>query len=204
MGWPEAKKFTVPSWISLVLYRAGDALSALGWRSPVRTTARREIVYGAVGDPLAWSQITGIQPTDLEVALTREPASVQERWFARLYVLKPVVFGVFGLFWVATGLISFGGWDIAMSLMREGGIEEPLASLSIVAGASADVLIGLAVLYRPTSRQGLYAALLISVTYTIIGSILAPSLWREPLGPMLKILPIMVLNLVALAICEDR
>jgi hypothetical protein len=27
------------------------------------------------------------------------------------------------------------------------------------AGASADILIGLAILYRPTSRQGLYAAL---------------------------------------------
>jgi hypothetical protein len=29
-------------------------------------------------------------------------------------------------------------------------------------------------------------------------------LWLEPLGPMLKILPIIVLNVVALAILEDR
>ena len=113
-----------------------------------------------------------------EHALAREPASVQERWFARLYLLKPLVFGVFGLFWLATGLISFGpGWDIGMGLMREGGVREPFASLSIIAGASADVLIGAAILYRPTSRYGLYAALFISVTYLIIGSILVPRLW---------------------------
>ena len=205
MAWRDAKTFTVPSWFAMVVYRVGDALSWLGWRSPVRTTARREIVYGVVGDPQAWSQLTGIQPTNIEGALTREPASVQERWFARLYVLKPLVFGVFGLFWLASGVISYGpGWDLGMSLVREGGIEGPLASLSIVAGASADILIGLAVLYRPTSRHGLYAALLVSIGYAIIGSILMPRLWREPLGPLLKILPIIVLNLIALAIREDR
>jgi hypothetical protein len=112
---------------------------------------------------------------------------------------------VFGLFWLVTGLISFGpGWDIGISLMRKGGVEEPLASLFIIAGASADIVIGLAILYRPTGRHGLYAALVFSMAYAIIGSILVPSLWREPLGSMLKILPIMVLNLVALAIREDR
>jgi hypothetical protein len=31
-----------------------------------------------------------------------------------------------------------------------------------------------------------------------------PWLWYDPLGPMLKISPIVVLNLVALAILEDR
>jgi len=50
----------------------------------------------------------------------------------------------------------------------------------------------------------LYAALLISVTYAIIGTILVPRLWIDPLGPMLKIWPVMMLNLVALAIVDDR
>jgi uncharacterized protein YbjT (DUF2867 family) len=205
MRWPESRTLRVPRLISTLLYKLGDAVSAFGWRPPVRTTARREIVHGAIGDPSRWSQLTGITPVDIEVALTREPASVQERWFARLYLLKPLVFGVFGLFWLGTGLISFGpGWDIGMNLMREGGVDDPLATVAVLSGASADVLVGLAILYRPTSRYGLYAALLISVVYAIIGSILVPRLWREPLGPMLKIWPIIVLNLVALAIREDR
>jgi uncharacterized protein YbjT (DUF2867 family) len=205
MRWPEPKMFAVPPLVSRLLYKVGDAVSALGWRPAVRTTARREIVYGAAGDPSHWSELTGMTPTDIEVALTREPASVQERWFARLYFLKPLIFGVFGLFWLVTGLVSFGpGWDIGISLMRDGGAGEPVASLAVIAGASADVLIGFAIFYRPTSRYGLYAALLISVAYAIIGSILVPRLWREPLGPMLKIWPIMVLNLVAIAIREDR
>jgi hypothetical protein len=33
---------------------------------------------------------------------------------------------------------------------------------------------------------------------------LVPRLWIDPLGPMLKIWPIIVLHLTALAILEDR
>jgi hypothetical protein len=38
----------------------------------------------------------------------------------------------------------------------------------------------------------------------VLGSILVPRLWIDPLGPMLKIWPVLALNLVALAILEDR
>jgi hypothetical protein len=205
MRWPEAPTFAVSPWLSGVLYKLGDAVSTLGWRPPIRTTARREILYGATGDGSGWTKLTGIEPTDIEAALIRGPASVQERWFAGLYILKPLVFGVFGLFWIATGFISFGpGWAIGMSLLHEGGVEDPIASLAIISGASADILTGLAILYRPTSRYGLYAALVISIVYAIIGTILVPRLWSDPLGPMLKIWPVMVLNMVALAIREER
>jgi hypothetical protein len=38
----------------------------------------------------------------------------------------------------------------------------------------------------------------------ITGTILLPGLWKEPLGPMLKVVPILVLNLTALAVLENR
>jgi hypothetical protein len=50
----------------------------------------------------------------------------------------------------------------------------------------------------------LYAALIISLVYVVVGTALVPRLWADPLGPMLKIWPVLVLNLVALAIREDR
>ncbi|TIX21682.1 DoxX-like family protein, partial [Mesorhizobium sp.] len=40
--------------------------------------------------------------------------------------------------------------------------------------------------------------------YGIAGTILRPDLWAEPLGPLMKILPIMLLHLVALAILKER
>ncbi len=205
MRWSPARKWPLPAALAALSYKLGDAASLLGWRPPVRTTAQREIGRGAVGNGAPWAATTGITPRDIGEVLAAEPASVQERWFARLYLLKPLVFGVFGAFWLATGIISLTiGWDYGMGLLREGGLPDNFAAPTIVAGALSDLLIGAAILYRPTSRYGLYAALAISLTYAVTGTILVPRLWADPLGPMLKIWTVMVLNLVALAIREDR
>jgi hypothetical protein len=205
MRWAPAKSVNVPRWLSRVLYFGGDGARALGWRAPVTSTARREMIRGATGDPSPWREVTGLAPRDLQRTLLCEPASVQERWFARLYILKPLVFGVFGTFWIATGLISLGpGYEYGMALLREGGLPETFGTMTLVAGALADILIGIAILYRPLSRYGLWAALIISLIYVVVGTALVPRLWADPLGPMLKIWPVLVLNIVALAIREDR
>jgi len=204
LRWPAARTWQVPDALASVLYKTGDLISLLGWRPPIRSTARREIVRGAVGDPRPLAAL-GLSPRDLEAALITEPASVQERWFAQLYFVKPLLFVVVVLFWISTGLISLGpGWDHGMELMREGGVGERMGALAVVSGALSDIVIGLAIAYRPTSRYGLYAALTISIVYAIIGTILVPRLWSDPLGPMLKIWPVIVLHLVALGILEDR
>ena len=204
LRWPPARGMRLPRWAAVLMYQMGDWAAYLGWRPPVRGTARREIVRGAVGDPAEWTQLTGIRPRDLEAALAAEPASVQERWFARLYVLKPLVFVVFSAFWIATALISLGpGYAIGKSLMEEGGAGA-LAGPSVVAGALADLVIGIGIAFRGTARIALYGALAISLFYAAAGTLLVPRLWIDPLGPMLKIWPIIALNLVALAILDDR
>ncbi|MCC6889915.1 MAG: SDR family oxidoreductase [Hyphomicrobiales bacterium] len=205
MRWPPARHVPLPRWLAWLLYRLGDAVALLGWKPPVRTTAKLEMVRGAVGDPEPLRRVIGLQPQRFEAALAREPASVQERWFSRLYMLKPLVFAMFASFWIATGLISLGpGWQRGVSLVMDGGVSAGLARTLVLAGGLADIVIGLAIAIRPTARLGLYAALAISFAYAIIGTVLLPELWLDPLGPMLKIGPIMVFNLVALAILEDR
>lgn len=73
-----------------------------------------------------------------------------------------------------------------------------------MSGALADTAIGVGLAFRRTARLALLGALAVSVFYLIAGTFVLPQLWLEPLGPMLKILPIIVLNVVALAILEDR
>jgi uncharacterized protein YbjT (DUF2867 family) len=205
MRWPTARKVAVPGWLANCLYRLGDAVALLGWRPPIRTTAAVEMVRGATGDPSALQRLTGKSPRDPDAEFAREPAGVQERWFARLYLLKPLVFGMFALFWIATGLISLGpGWQRGFELVMEGGTSEAIAKLAVLSGGLADIAIGSAIAFRRTARLGLYAAFAISIAYAIIGTILVPWMWFDPLGPMLKIGPIMVFNLVALAILDDR
>jgi uncharacterized protein YbjT (DUF2867 family) len=205
LRWRKARSVAMPSWLAAFLYRLGDVAYALGWATPVTTTAQLEMRRGATGSNEKWVQTTGITPRDVYAALMREPASVQERWFARLYILKPLIFGVFGLFWIATGVISLGpGYEYGMGLLREGGLPGQFGTLTLAAGALADIAIGCAILYRPTARIGLWAALIISLVYVVVGTTLVPRLWSDPLGPMLKIWPVLVLNLVAMAIRENR
>ena len=103
------------------------------------------------------------------------------------------------------GAISLGpGWEEGLSYLREGGIPEGFARAGVIVGALADIAIGLAIAFRRTARGGLWAAIAISVFYMIAGTFVLPRLWLDPVGPMLKIWPIVVLNLVALAIVDDR
>ena len=205
LRFPSARTVNFPVWTIRLLFKLGDLAGLLGWRPPVRTNALLEMRRGSVGQNESWTKATGIVPQDIETALAHEPSSVQERWFARLYLLKPLVFAVFGLFWIGTGVISFGpGWEHGMGLLLEGGLGPQSSVVTLSAGALVDILIGIAILYRPTARLGLLAALAISVIYAIVGTVLVPRLWADPLGPMLKILPVTVLNLVALAILKDR
>ena len=205
LGWEPGRQVRVPRWLMSAMYRLGDFVGWLGWRAPIRSTARREILRGAVGDPGPWTSMTGIAPRSLEASLAAEPATVQEKWFARLYLLKPIVLGVFSLFWIATAFMSLGpGWEIGIRLMHEGGVTGIAAPLTVIAGALADLCIGIGIAFRRTGRPALYAALILSLVYVVIGTILVPRLWTDPLGPMLKIWPVLALNLVALAILEDR
>ena len=204
LGWGEARLWPVPRWLGAALFRLGDAAALLGWRPPIRSTARREIARGAMGDPAEWTRLTGIVPRGLAAALASEPASVQERWFAGLYLLKPALFVVLPLFWIGTGLISAGpGYDAGVTLMREAGAGA-LSALCVVAAALADIAIGAMIAVRRTARRGLYTALMLTMAYLAAGSVLLPRLWSDPLGPLLKSLPILVVTMVAIAVLGDR
>lgn len=204
LGFPPARRIPVPGWIARLMYRLGDGIGRLGWRPPLRSTVAREIARGATGDPGPWMRMTGIRPQSLSDALAAEPAGVQERWFAALYTLKPAIFVLFALFWIVTGLLSLGpAYDAGVALLKEGGAGALAAPLAI-GGALADLAIGLGIAVRRTTRMALWAALAVSLLYVVAGTALLPRLWLDPLGPLVKIGPVVMLNLVALAILRDR
>lgn len=204
LGWGRVPEFLVPGPVAGLLYRLGDLAGWLGWRPPMRTNAAREIRRGATGDPAPWMALTSITPKDLDFAFAAAPATVQERWFAGLYFAKPAVFIVLPFFWIMTGVVSLTtGWQNGVELLV-GTAAEGLAKPAVFAGAIVDASIGMSIAWRRTSRIGLWSGIAVSLFYAAAGTILRPDLWNEPLGPFLKILPILTLHFVALAILEER
>lgn len=204
LGWAPARPIELPPWLAHALYRLGDFVRMLGWRPPVGSNARREMLYGAVGDPVAWQTAAGIQAQTLAGALARTPACVQERWFSRLYLLKPLAFGAYVTFWLTTGLISLTwGHQLGVALMSRTG-SGALAGPAVAAGAVVDILVGTAIAFRPFARWGLLASLGVSGFYLLAASVTVADLWSDPLGPLVKVIPLVVFNLMLLAILDER
>lgn len=204
LGWRPALEVTLPRPLAQMLYRLGDLAGLLGWRPPLRSTAAQEIGRGATGDPTPWMQATGVSPAAFAETLSLTPPNVQERWFAGLYFLKPIALVVLSAFWITTGIISLtAGWYLGIDLMRRTAVPA-LAELSVVAGALADLLVGTLIAIRRTSYLGLWLGVAISLAYAATATVLLPELWKEPLGPLLKIWPILVLHLMTIAILRDR
>ncbi len=182
----------------------GDVGSWLGWRPPFRTTSLRQLVYSLADEPETWTRITGIKPTPLETALRLEPASAQELWFARLYLLKPIIIGILSLFWIIDGAIGLGpGRVVVVDLLKEVGF----GAWSAVAAAASGVLqviLGIGIAIRSASRVALMASLLAALVYVAAGGLMRIGLWLDPLGSLIKMFPIIMLTVVAIAILDDR
>jgi uncharacterized protein YbjT (DUF2867 family) len=195
----------LPGWLVDIGARAGDLSAHLGWRPPIRTTALRELRRGVKGHPEAWIAATGIEPAPLEQVLARLPATVQERWFARLYLAKAVILGSLVVFWSASGLIALTvAFNAATAILTTHGMPQGLARGITILTSLGDICVGAAIAVRKTCRVGLLAGIAISLCYLVGAVLIAPELWIEPLGSLVKTGPAIVLMLVASAILNDR
>lgn len=205
LGFPPRPVIRVPAVIARVIGLAADALGLLGWRSPARTAALKQLELGVVGDPAPWIAATGIVPMSLDDILARRPASVQDRWFARLYLLKPVAIAGLALFWFVTGALALGpGRASAIAQMTATGTEPDIARLTVIWGALFDVVMGLLLCIRRMARCILILMFVATLGYLLAGTLLAPHLWLDPLGPLTKIIPMLLATALTLAIIDER
>jgi uncharacterized protein YbjT (DUF2867 family) len=204
LGHPAAAVVRAPNWIGRFLCGIGDALSWLGWRPPLRTTALLQLEAGVAGDPSAWFQERGRVLSGLQETLRRHPATVQERWFGRLWLMKPVVIAALSLFWLASGLIGLMASEAASAILTGRGIGHGIATLAVIGGSLLDMALGAMLLLRRTYRAAALGMIATTLAYLAAGTALAPELWLDPLGAFVKTLPGLVLALVALAIADER
>ena len=79
-----------------------------------------------------------------------------------------------------------------------------LAGIAVAAGATLDMALGFGVLVRRASRMALLGMFAVSCAYAATAVVVAPHLLLDPFGRILKIIPIMLTNLFAIAILDDR
>ncbi|WP_407157451.1 SDR family oxidoreductase [Bradyrhizobium sp. STM 3557] len=184
---------------------AGDLISRLGWMSPMRSTAVAELRRGVSGDPQGWISATGIVPKRMSEVVGARGASIQDKWFARLYLVKALMIASLVLFWLVSGFIALViSFPATTAILTSRGWPEAFAVPFAAITSMMDMSIGVLIAFRCTAATGLVAGILLSVGYMAGCAILTPDLWREPLGALVKTGPAIVLMLVALLTLDNR
>ncbi|MDE1149047.1 MAG: SDR family oxidoreductase [Azospirillaceae bacterium] len=204
LGLPAARLLPLPPRWARLAARAADALAWAGWRSPLRTATLEQLRGGISGDGGAMARDLDLVPLGLDQMLAAGPAGVQERWFAKIYFLKPAMLAMLSFFWTVSGLVGLLRVPAAAAVLTTAGMAPGLATLAVVAGSVIDVALGVGVAFRRWAATALRGMVLLSVAYMAGGTLWRPDLWLDPMGPFLKTLPAAMLALVALALLDER
>jgi len=204
LGFPAARlDAEIPAWAGFALARVADAAGFFGWRSPLRTTALRVLSEDVTGDSAPWARVKGRPLMSLDETLGTIPSTIQERIFARQQLAFPIMVLTLAVFWIASGVIGLFRLDAAMPVL-DGVFSTPLSRRAVMAGAIADILIGAGILYRPTWKRAALGSIILSFVYLLAGAIFTPHLWLDPLGPFVKIIPVIALGAAVLLLGEER
>lgn len=206
LGFPPRPVLRVPRAVAAIAAWLGDVVGWLGWRSPMSSTALAQLEAGVVGDPNAWMAATGIKPCSFEDFLAAHPAGIQDRWFARLYLLKPLALLTLAAITTAAGLEEL----ITFWIMRVGLFDVPfritaVTVLPLLAHSVIAPVIGAGILVRATSRLALSTLLLLTVL-GILDYALRPSLHMNigVLHALAFEAPMLLTILFTLAILDER
>jgi hypothetical protein len=201
-GWPRA---TMPTFLLDLGAKLGDLAARLGWMSPMRSTAIAELRRGVVGDPSVWMTATGIEPKAIDKVVGQRAATIQDKWFARLFLVKALIIASLAVFWTVSGFIALAiSFPATKSILLSHGVPSWLAAPFGAITSLMDMGIGVLIAFRRTCALGLAAGIVLAVGYMAGCAILTPDLWIEPLGALVKTFPAIVLMLVALLMLDNR
>ncbi len=204
-GTAKMPRVTLPSVMLDLGARCGDLVNRLGWMPPMRTTAIAELRRGVTGDPKPWMDATGIAPKTIAELVGRRATTIQDKWFARLFLTKPLMIASLALFWTLSGFIALViSFPATKAILTSHGFPSAIAVPFAAITSLMDMSIGVLIAFRSTCAAGLVAGIVLSLGYMAGTAILTPDLWFEPLGALVKTGPAIVLMLVTLMILDNR
>lgn len=192
-----------PLWLAGILSFAADIAGNLGWRSALRSTALKMMAEGVRGDPEPWRKARGRTMTSFAESLGAAPSIVQERIYARVQLLLPLIVLSLSAFWTVSGVVALLNVGAAAKALQPQ-MSPGLAVATIILTALLDIAIGAGLLLRRTAPAAAFAATGVAVLYIAAATHFAPSLWLDPFGPYVKVLPAIVLSLSLGLLLRER
>lgn len=205
LGFGHAREIALPLPLLRLLLRLGDAAGTIGYVTSARTTSLEQLRYDTLVDGTAFAAACG-RVKGFKETLAAWPATLQDRLHARSFFAVPVLQITTALFWILTGVLTLtpASFASATALLGEAGFGASLAKAVVAAGSVADIVAGALFLLPDWVRRAGAAQLLLSAFYLAGLTVVAPGLWADHFGPLLKVLPMMAATLVVMAFQEKR
>ncbi|MCJ2177329.1 SDR family oxidoreductase [Novosphingobium album (ex Hu et al. 2023)] len=201
LGFGTARLLTVPMPVMRMLGRLGD----FAGDGPIATNSLVQMIAGNAGNSEAFADAIGFEPVSLEQALRDRPAQVQDRWHARLFFLAPALRAMLVFLWLASAWLGLvHGAEQTARFTAELGLPDALVAPLRISSSLLDIGIAAMVLFDRRARWATPVQLAAVLGYTLVIGIALPALWLDPLGPLLKNLPILLLIAVHGAIADKR
>lgn len=201
LGFGRPRFVSVPMPVMRILGRIGDLTGS----GPVSTNSLTQMVAGNAADGAAFAQAVGFRPRSLDNAMRDRAAGVQDRWHARLFFLAPAIRWGLALMWLTSALLGlFTARAQTLEVLAAVGAPETAALPLQIGTALLDLAIAVLVLRDSRARIATAAQLIVVLGYTLVLTLALPALWADPLGPLLKNLPILLLILVHGVIGDRR
>lgn len=196
--------FDLPRWMARAVSAGADALGCLGWRGPLRSAAMETLEHGVTGDASVWRAAGQAPLKTLDQTYASLHAGAAERMAARMALLMPLAVATLVLFWALSGVIGLLTLSAAADVLTAAGWGVGLAKASVAFWALVDIGLAALLLWRRTARLACLLMVAVAALYLAMGTLVTPWLWADPLGPMVKILPAMMLAALSAQLVSAR
>jgi uncharacterized protein YbjT (DUF2867 family) len=189
LGFEPARFVQVPIPLMRLLGRIGDFVGD----GPIATNSLAQLVAGNAGDSEAFAKAVGFAPRSLSAALRDRPAQVQDRWHARLFFLATALQVTLILMWLVSAWLGLAyGAPQTEALVRNLGLSMAWADPLRIGSSVLDILVAAELLFGRSAARSALIQLAVVFGYTAVIGVTLPQLWLDPLGPLLKNLPVML------------
>lgn len=191
----------VPLWLAKAICRIGD----IARLDPMVTTTITQFETRLTGDSAGFEAVTGVAARGLSATLAGQPAGSQDLWHARLYLARPVVRLALILMWLVSGLLGlFGNPAVFADLLAPFTQDEAIATGLVVGMSLVDLAIAAALSIGWRLKTMANVQLLVVLGYTVAITLVSPNLWGDPIGGVLKNIPVLALLLVHRVLEQER
>lgn len=205
LGFAKSRLFFVPS----CFIRLGALLGDLIPYSVLNTHSYQLLFQNNITSPAEaqkFQEKIGFVPREFAAGIYSHPSSIQDRWHARLYFLKPVLKWSIAFIWLFTAVCCLFFYPKADSyaLLAQVGVNTFWQPILFYGSIALDAGIGLAVLSSNRLKKVTLAQIIIILGYSAIITWKLPQMWFEPFAPLAKNIPLLVAILISSALESDR